>query len=84
MVYQPYTNAVEYKTFIPDNRVTLDVAGGDQLRRSRPGWLELWRRQQELPGAVNSSARRSGSYAQVRFKHNVGNPYCGIGSIQST
>ncbi|MCA4134752.1 hypothetical protein [Arthrobacter sp. M4] len=27
LAYQPYTNAVEYKTFIPDNRVSLDLAG---------------------------------------------------------
>jgi hypothetical protein len=27
-------------------------------------------------------AYRSGSYAQVRFKHDVGNPYCQVGSIQ--
>ena len=139
MAYQPYSNAVEYKTFIPDANITLDIPGaiscgvvgqdgwsfgGDNRSYRMPSasapagesqfrtfmWANVnWgnpddqslillkavgptnryrngafvdTRTASSAGMAFQEAYRSGSYAQVRFNHNVGNPYCGIGSIQ--
>ncbi|MEA5453934.1 hypothetical protein SPF06_04285 [Sinomonas sp. JGH33] len=137
--YQPYNNAVEYKTFIPNSRVGLNVFGaascevfgqdgwefgGDNRGYRAPSasapngesqfrtfmWATVnWgnpdsqslvllkavgpttryrygsfvdTRTASSAGMQFTEAYRSGSYAQVRFKHDVGNPYCSIGSIQ--
>lgn len=136
--YQPYSNAVMYRTFIADAQVSLNGPGviscgvvgqsgvtfaGDNRGFQTPGssvenqpsfrtfalvnvnWgnpddqsLVLLKsvgtthkykdgqlidqRTASSDGIKFTEAYRNGSYAQTRIVHDVGNPFCSIGSIQ--